>query len=185
MTETKEKSKKGRMWPIFLIGLLFSSAAANIVMVMLAVNDSSFAVEEHYYKKALNWNKEMAQQKQNALLRWSVGLHTSVGKKHLGATGKYPLLLQVKVLDKQKKPLAPKATVKVISFYSGHASKKYQRTFKRNKAGLFVSAIPFVRSGLWVFRFTIAEGKKQFTQTIERTIKASKSSVKSSVASGS
>ena len=63
-------SAKGWFWPAVIVGLLLSGAAANIGFMIVANRDQSFAVEPDYYRKAVDWDRRMAQETRNAELGW-------------------------------------------------------------------------------------------------------------------
>ena len=79
---------KGWYWPVAIVGLLVSGAAANIGFMIVANRDATFAVEPDYYRKAVDWDHTMAQEARNAELGWRVtaqlepadGGHPAVGK---------------------------------------------------------------------------------------------------------
>lgn len=170
-----EQPKKKSGWPFFLIGLLIAGASTNLFMVFLAVSDPSFAVEDQYYKRAIDWDKEMAQQKQNALLGWSIQLQTQLSKAVSAAKNKGRMALRVHVLDAKKKAIVP-TEVKIVSFHNARASQLYRRTLKPNAKGIALAAMPFPREGIWEFRFEITQGKKRFTHTMQRRLQFSKTS---------
>jgi nitrogen fixation protein FixH len=62
--------KPGMGWPIGIVAILASSMGANLVMMRIAGNDPSFAVEPDYYKKAVNHDSTMAQARANLALGW-------------------------------------------------------------------------------------------------------------------
>src|SRR5688500_20140504 len=62
--------KRGLCWPIAVTGILATTVAANIWVMMIASDDPSFAIEEDYYRKALAWDTTLAQAARNAALGW-------------------------------------------------------------------------------------------------------------------
>ncbi|MEL6544011.1 MAG: FixH family protein [Myxococcota bacterium] len=68
----------GNHWPWLLAGLLLSGVAMNIAMVLRASNDPSFAVEEDYYQKAVNWDEYREQLRKSEALGWQFTLNPSL-----------------------------------------------------------------------------------------------------------
>ena len=66
--------RKGWLWPVLVVGLLLVSVTANLVILFVATNDPSFAVEKDYYTKAVNWDEKRAQDARNLALGWNVDL---------------------------------------------------------------------------------------------------------------
>ena len=61
---------KGWYWPVAIVGLLVGGAAANIGFMIVANRDATFAVEPDYYRKAVDWDRAMAQEARNVELGW-------------------------------------------------------------------------------------------------------------------
>ena len=70
---------KGRYWPVAIVGLLVSGAAANIGFMVVASRDATFAVEPDYYRKAVDWDRAMAQEARNVELGWRVSAQLEAG----------------------------------------------------------------------------------------------------------
>lgn len=156
-TETKRRPKLAFLWPWGLIGLLFAGAASNIVMVIIAVTDPSFAVEHNYYQKALDWDKTMAQRKQNDDLGWKVKVAM---KKDAKADAPRPTL---QLVDQKGKVLQG-AVVLVTMFHSARASKRFKQALQLapNKREYLGRPMP-MKQGLWVFEVRVVKDGKRFT----------------------
>ena len=63
--------QRGRAWPIAIAGILFAGIASNVGFAILASSDPAAAVEPDYYRKAVAWDQEMAQEERNIALGWS------------------------------------------------------------------------------------------------------------------
>ena len=157
---TKQKKSKGSYWPWLLVGLLVASAGANIGMVITAVRDPSFAVEKDYYKKALKWDNQMAQQKQNRKLGWKIKLLATQHPK-----SKRAVVLQATLVNRSKQPIRG-ASLASLSFANARAGMRNQVVFAEKKPGVYQAVMPRLYKGLWIFRMTAKQDKHQFTQTI-------------------
>lgn len=173
MTQAKRASRK--FWPIFLVTLLAGGAISNICMVIIAVSDPSFAVEPDYYKKALNWDKEMEQQRQNAKLGWKVALQANALKAPAKTADKKAKAGVMQVALKVQTPsgLALKgAKVKLVAYHNARAAMLFSRKGATKASdGQYAATIPLTRWGVWVFRLSVRKGDKLFTHVIRRHIK--------------
>lgn len=159
------QNKQGRLWPWMVVGLLLSGVGLNIYMVVVAVRDPSFAVEQNYYQKALSWDKIMAQERVNVQLGWNIALQTKVVQDKGGR-----MLLQAHIQDKQGHTV-PNTKIQVEAFHNARSQHRMQRDLVRTPQNLHHTTLPFSRKGIWLFHFTVSRGNQRFTQQIRREIK--------------
>ena len=57
--------KKGFLWPAVIVSALAIHVVVSLVVVFIATSDPSYAVEEDYYQKAINWDEKRAQDRTN------------------------------------------------------------------------------------------------------------------------
>lgn len=166
-TSNQEKPRKGlgKHWPWFLVTLLTFGCGMNIYMVIVAVNDPSFAIEKNYYKKAIDWDKTMAQNSMNAQLKWRLDLKT----EPVLVNKKARLQFKVKVFDRNGK-LLPDVHVSAEVFHNARSRRRSNVDLVRRSNNVHQGDISFHRRGLWVFHFTVVKGKLQFTQKLRRTL---------------
>lgn len=170
MKTSQDKAETRRSkWPYFLIFLLVAGASSNIFMVVLAVNDPSFAVEKDYYKKALNWDKEMDQQRQNKALGWKVKVSVKTTAAPKGTGTNETMLLTLRVLDRKAHPVTG-ASVVVDAYHGARASTRTRQIARPlDKAGYLV-AMPLSRKGLWEFDISVRKAGKRFTTKARHVI---------------
>ena len=65
---------RGWQWPVAVGALLALGVGANVVLMLVARSNPSFAVESEYYDKALAWDDRQRQQTHNAELGWTATL---------------------------------------------------------------------------------------------------------------
>ncbi|MCA9641502.1 MAG: FixH family protein [Polyangiaceae bacterium] len=158
-SESESLGKKQRnLWPLMPVALLGLVITAQVVLVSNALKDGGAAVEEDYYKKAVNWDDHMAQERANQQLGWRLKLVV----KPVGA-GQADL--HVMVLDKRG-ALISDADVQVVAFPNAKSDHRFRQTLQR-EAGSYVIRMPVIRRGLWEFRFDVARGEQRYTQ-VER-----------------
>lgn len=127
-------------------------------MVVIAVRDPGFAVESDYYKKALLWDKTMAQEASNARLGW----HLRASILPL-ADGSYQI--RCHLLDHDRKPIS-KAKVELEAFFVARSARPLQTTMQETpEPGLYVAPLQTSYAGRWELRFAILADQKRFTFT--------------------
>ncbi|TNE46737.1 MAG: hypothetical protein EP343_22440, partial [Deltaproteobacteria bacterium] len=139
-SENTKKPRKGKIWPWLLVSLLSFGCGMNIYMVIVAVNDPSFAIEKNYYKKALNWDQTMAQRSMNAKLKWRIELKT----EPLLVDKKARLRLHAKVLDRSGK-LIPGAHVSAEVFHNARSNQRARLDLTRRSTNVHQGEVAFHR----------------------------------------
>ncbi len=156
-----EASKGGAssfLWPYFPLSILATVVGIYFIGLFLAAKDPSFAVEEDYYRQALQWDKKMEQERLNRELGWKIQL--SALRSDRG------IVLSARLLSSEGEVLSPQK-LEAVAFHNARARHKFRLTFKKSeKDDTFSAAIPATRSGLWIFRFTAEAGGKKFTQEL-------------------
>ncbi len=157
--------RRGWYWPVGLIALLAVSAAANIVFMLVATGDPSFAVERDYYRKAILWDEAMAQAERNGALGWSVTprLEPVPGSPRL-------MTLWAHVTDPTGAGLRD-AVVRVEAFHGARAGQVLDATLRPGEGG-YVVTLPMARPGLWELRFRVERDGAVFTQVLTHEVTA-------------
>ena len=139
--------------PVALLGSLLSGLGA---MVLIATGDPSFAVEPEYYQKALDWDRERAQQASNARL----GYRLTVSVRAPGAGGARELVLEFD--DAAGRPMHG-AKVEVSAFHNARAAEIVRGRLAEREPGTYVQQLPLTRLGLWELRFVTQRAGVRFT----------------------
>jgi len=127
-------------WGGFVVALLAVQVAGGAAAIYLASHDPSAAVVPNYHEKALNWDREMALQRQSASLDWQVQLIVSAGSQHPG--------LVVQITDAEGK-FVPIAEGDVRLYHHARAANILRVPIAAATAGPIVVADCFTRPGLW------------------------------------
>lgn len=143
-----------------LIGLI---AAVDFVafgyLIVRSSNDPTFAVEERYYEKGLEWDREMAQRRTNEELGWHAGV-TAEGS----AGGERAI--RVGITDRDGAAVAG-AVVAVEAFANARASVRYAREGVTDGAGECVLLVPEWMPGAWEARVRVTGGGGEvFTEVV-------------------
>jgi nitrogen fixation protein FixH len=161
---TGAKRRRGGHWPYLIVALLGVSLSANLALLVLAVDDPSFAVEPEYYEKAMAWDARRAQERRNEELGWSLALEVTAAEALPGSRR-----VEVLLLDAGGRPLDG-ATVRLETFHNARAGSIYQAALTEEGEGRHAAVLPLRRPGLWEFRFTVEHGGETFTETLVRDV---------------
>jgi nitrogen fixation protein FixH len=158
----KPAKKKGGYWPLLIVLLSAIVLVPNAVLVYLATNDPSFAVEEDYYQKALAWDETMDQERRNEALGWSVDVGFAPGDP-----GR--VRVHADLLDRDGRAIDG-AAVQIAMFHNARASNILTAAMVPDDDGGYVASLPLRRPGLWELRFEIVHGDDRFTETLAREL---------------
>jgi hypothetical protein len=155
--------KKGSLWPWIIGAALALHVVISLVVVAIATTDSSYAVEEDYYQKAVNWDEKRAQDRTNAELGWSLEFEVAPPLR----PGEQPTL-EVRLADVAGEPLTD-ATVSLETFHKARGDDVIRIGINAaDGPGLYAARPAMRRNGLWELRFTVDRGGNRFTHTETR-----------------
>lgn len=154
--------KKGWYWPLLIVVLSAIVLIPNAILVYVATNDPSFAVEEDYYRKGLAWDETMNQERRNEALGWTVDVGFVPGDP-----GR--VRVHAEILDREGREIDG-AAVHVAMFHNARASNILTATMSPDGEGGYVASLPLRRAGLWELRFEILSGDDRFTHTTVREL---------------
>lgn len=141
------------LWPGMLFFLIGSIVAVNVVMLVVASRDPSFAVAPDYHKGGDNL-AEIRQQHVNRDLGWSVSLTCELADSE-NAT------LDVRLDDAVGAPIEG-ATVSVRAFHQARAAKATIIRLVQRSPGVYVGVLAVDRTGHWRCIVTAEHEDSQF-----------------------
>jgi nitrogen fixation protein FixH len=150
------------MVPVLLLGATLVGWA---VMVSLALNDPSFAVEPDYYQKALAWEAHQAQERENERLGWQA---RAQAKAVPGWPGQRELT--VELTDRTGRLSG--ASVSLAAFHNARASTIIESALTEKAEGAYSARLPMRLPGEWELRLTAIRGDERFTQVLRATVDA-------------
>jgi nitrogen fixation protein FixH len=148
--------KRGLGWPIGMAVILAITVATNITVMLIAGSDPSFAIEKDYYRKAVEWDQTMAQERHNRELGWRI---EPVLDRYSPGDG---ALLRVHLADSTGAEITG-ATVQVSALYNARANEVIESTLQHESEGTYAARIPVAHAGQWELRFDITRGDDRFT----------------------
>ncbi|HEX5044696.1 MAG TPA: FixH family protein [Candidatus Polarisedimenticolaceae bacterium] len=143
---------RGWIWPLLLGGLLVTGVGVNLLLLVVATGDPSFAVERDYYQKGMEWDRTLAQGRANARLGWTLACGVRAGT------------LSVVLQDRSGTPITG-AVLAVEAFHNARAGQVVTGRLVDAGNGAYERQLPIVRPGLWEMRFRAVRGQDVFTQT--------------------
>ncbi|MEN8162944.1 MAG: FixH family protein [Acidobacteriota bacterium] len=146
-------------WPLFIIGLLVLQVGLGVFFFLKATSDPSFAVEEDYYQKAVNWEDKQAQDRKNTELGWT--LEHSIGTINDDQSTR---TLTAELIGRDSNTITG-ATVRVETFHNVRAGEILRAELQETGPGHYEVRLPMLRPGLWEIRFTAELGSERFTHT--------------------
>lgn len=155
--------KKGSLWPWVIGGALVLHVLTSLAVVFFATTDASYAIEEDYYQKAINWDEKRAQDRTNDELGWSLTFAVTPPT----TPGEHPAI-EVNLAGINAKPLTG-ATVSLETFHKARSEDIIHITLEPTGDAGRYTALPAMRNnGLWELRFTVTRGVDTFTHTETR-----------------
>jgi nitrogen fixation protein FixH len=144
---------RGWIWPVLLVALLVVGVGANLVLLVVATGDPSFAVERDYYRKGMEWDRTLAQRQADARLGWTLSCEVHGGT------------VEVALRGAAGAPV-PGATVSLEGFHNARATQIVTAVLADAGEGTYRARAPIARPGLWELRFRAVRGNDVYTQTV-------------------
>ena len=155
--------KKGAVWPYLIAGALAFHVVVSLIVVFIATSDPSYAVEEDYYQKAIDWDLKRAQDRTNESLGWLFEFEVTPPER----PGDQPQL-EVTLADAEGAPMTG-ATVAVEAFHNSSSGDILRAVLSpTGEPGLYRANLPMQHNGRWELRFTIDQGDREFTSNETR-----------------
>ena len=150
-------------WALVPVVLLLAMLGGLGTMAAIAVDDPSFAIEKDYYKKAVAWDDELAQQAENRRLAWKLEVETRPG-----SAGRAAIL--VRVVDSSGSPVG-KAEVGAEAFHNARSGERFEVALKEREDGKYTGDFPLTRPGLWELRLVVKREHERFTEIVRSEIR--------------
>jgi nitrogen fixation protein FixH len=149
-------------WPAFIAGALALQVLASLVTIYLATSNPSYAVEDDYYQKALDWDATRAQDRRNLELGWTLTYEVEPAT----AAGDQAVL-SVSLTDTDGSPVDG-ALIAVEAFHNARADDVLAAQLDGHGDGRYSTSLPMTRRGVWELRFLAERGEDRFTHTETR-----------------
>lgn len=148
-----------RFWTTFVISLLGFNLLAGATLVYFAHNDPSFAAEEDYYQKGLDWDSHVLEQADSDALGWVLDLKIIPGESGDD-------LIRVTLKGPDDAPIVD-ADLDLIMFHNARAADKFKAALSPVEPGVYQTEQQLARSGLWQFQFRAQHDDNVFVRSTE------------------
>lgn len=147
----------GRLWPWVPALLLGSLIGAQMTVLSFVLDDPTFATEEDYYRKAVDWDARMLRERQSDALGW---------RARLDAPSSVRSRLSLRLEDAQGNPVS-QAEVKGVAFHNARAGQPIVLMLDEVSPGRYQVELGTVRPGLWELRLHATRERDSY-ETTER-----------------
>ena len=155
--------KPGAGWPIGVAVILGATVMANIVVMRVATNDPSFAIEPDYYQKAVAFDSSIAGERRSLALGWSatskIVENDSIGRPTLTVT----------LLDSQRQPVQG-ATMKAVALANVRANDLVSVSLTEVAPGEYAARLGARIRGQWEVRVDAVRGTDHFAASTRTDI---------------
>lgn len=156
-----EKSKKrGWYWPYAIGGFLAVAAICDLMVVYVAATHPSFAVEEDYYQKALDWDERKDQLRRNAELGWKLDI--GLIPPPPGVVQRVEFVVRLEGPDGEA---LEGATVQVHTFHNARPKAVLSDALESTGDGVYRGYLPMKRPGIWQVDIEVRRGEVLFTHS--------------------
>jgi nitrogen fixation protein FixH len=150
--------KAGIGWPIGIALILGGTVAGNLIMMRVANDDPSMAIEPDYYKKAVDFDSTMAQERRSNALGW-----TAVSSMDSIVNGR-PTRVHVRLRDASGASVSD-ATVQVTALFNARANDLQSGSLQRETDSSYSVPLNIRFPGEWEVRVDAVRGSEHFKTT--------------------
>lgn len=151
-----------KVWPWVPVGLLASMLAGLATMATIAVHDPGFSLERDYYKKAVNYDREIEQRAENARLGWSTEVELGSARPHERTA------LTVRLRDEHGVIEGARGAVEALR--NASASRVLAARLEEVAPGTYRTTLPLDYGGLWELRLSFERAHDRMTAVVRRDV---------------
>jgi len=146
--------RKAAFWPTAVIGVLGVTVAANGFLLYEANRVDGTAVEQDYYRKAVEWDSTLAQASRNRRLGWTIAAALSTD----GRLRAWARAADGSAIDG--------AVITVEGFPIAFADGTFSATMAATSGDEYDATVPIVHHGLHELRFSVTKGADRYTAVL-------------------
>ncbi|MEP6763592.1 MAG: FixH family protein [Gemmatimonadaceae bacterium] len=137
--------KPGMQWPIGVALILATTVIGNLIVMRVANNDPSFAIEPDYYAKGVAFDSTIAEQRLSAHLGWVAQSEFAVDSASKSD------VVTVTLTDRNGQPVEH-AAVTVTAFYNARANDILSANLTESAPGKYHASLDVKFAGQWEVR---------------------------------
>ncbi|MEO7360637.1 MAG: FixH family protein [Gemmatimonadaceae bacterium] len=135
--------KPGMGWPIGIACILATTVIGNLVVMRIANDDPSFAIESNYYQKAVAFDSTMDLERKSEKLGWTAN---AAFESDVAATR-----VLITLRDAQQQPVTG-ATVAVDAVFNARANDVVHADLRETEPGVYAAPMAVTFAGEWELR---------------------------------
>ncbi len=156
--------QRGWQWPVLVTAALAFTVGVNVVMLFAAKADpNGTVVEPDYYRKAVEWDRTMAQRSASDALGWSASAT-------LGSATPAEALRELRelrvVLHDSLGAAVSGAQVRAILIHNAEAARRVEVTLREAPNGEYVATTMAPHAGRWEVRVAVRRDAQRFAVTL-------------------
>ncbi|MEP6779673.1 MAG: FixH family protein [Gemmatimonadaceae bacterium] len=137
--------KPGMGWPIGVALILTITVVGNLIVMHVANNDPSFAIEPDYYARSVAFDSTIAEERLSAKLGWVARSEISLD------SARQSQIVVVTLADSAGQPIEH-ATVNVTAFYNARANDVIAASLTEISPGKYRAPLAIKFGGQWEVR---------------------------------
>lgn len=148
------RSGRAWVWPVAVVGMLSVSMTVCAITVIAAVSDPSYAIENDYYQKAVDWDQSREIQRASEQLGWECDATLVTDRGVLTIT-----------LQDEEGVWITDASVRATVFHHARRGDAQQLVLTSQGDGSYTAVLKRPREGQWQVRLRASRGRDQFVHT--------------------
>ena len=154
----------GHRWPIYLVGLLLLSIAAQGVMVFFATRPDAPRPLKGYYERAQAWDEDQAVRDASRQLGWTVVVNAPAGAETVAGA---PRPVDVVVRDRDDRPVTGlTADVLAIRPADGRLNVRERMVELPQEPGRYRALVELGAAGVWDIGVDATRGETRFVHRV-------------------
>jgi nitrogen fixation protein FixH len=147
-----------RLWPWVPALLLATLIGAQMTVLASVLDDPTFATEQNYYRKAVDWDARMARERRSQALGWTA----RAGVETASPNGSQ---LTVHLVDAQRMAVSS-ARVQASAFHNARAAQARELALVEVSPGVYAADLGAARPGVWELRLAAERGSDSYETTL-------------------
>ena len=165
MNQPNEVSTRaGRIWAYVPLGLLLCMFFGLSTLAYVAIDDPSFSLEPDYYAKAVHWDRNQAQLRENQALGFALEVHQPL---IVSTGGQTPI--ELKLTDRAGLGISG-ARLEVTAFPNAFATRVEQLVLLEVAPGIYRGELKHGMPGLWELRCSIHVGPSLYARALRTDV---------------
>lgn len=157
VTDRDDRLQRGRLWPWGLGLLIASGVTFDFAFLYVASTHPSFAVEENYYERGLDWRRERRQRDHNAQLGWTIRARVAPYRGRM-----QPVQFHADLVDADGVAI-DEVHVTLRIFHRAEPRRVLEATLLPLPVGGYGGVLAMRRAGLWQARFVVDGRGEHYT----------------------